>query len=87
MYTPQPVYQQSAVAAYFRASSSAGTLPPMSLFAANNRAYPDVSLQANAITAVINGQVLPGAGTSAGCPLFAAMLALIVDRKIEVFTH
>jgi tripeptidyl-peptidase-1 len=79
---PQPSYQSRFVQSYLRSQGS--SLPPQNTFNASQRAYPDVSLISNNID-MINGQAwLPGAGTSASCPLFAALLVRALDARLAL---
>ena len=58
------------------------TLPPLNTFNQTNRAYPDVSLQSNAIDTIGNQYFIPNGGTSASAPLFAGFLSLILDARL-----
>jgi len=77
----QPSYQSDAVKAYL--ATPGIKLPPSLAFTATNRAYPDVSLVANNINSVIDGACVPTGGTSSSAPLFAGMLALILDARFQ----
>lgn len=79
---PQAKYQKAAVKAYL-ANMPAGGLPPSGSFKPTMRAYPDVSLLAHNIDTIVNQAFLPGAGTSASAPMFAGMLALILDSRLS----
>jgi tripeptidyl-peptidase-1 len=77
-----PAYQAAAVRTYL--NNSASTVPPASTFNASNRAYPDLALVANNIDTITDQIFLPNGGTSASAPLFAGMLALILDARLQL---
>lgn len=74
-----PEYQQAAVSAYL----SSASLPDAKLFNRTGRAIPDVSALATNYRVLMQGfwdeQV---SGTSASCPVWAALLALVNDRRL-----
>ncbi|KAJ7753274.1 subtilisin-like protein [Mycena metata] len=73
-----PPYQTSAVASYL------DTIPAdfPGTFNRTGRGYPDIALQAWNFEIVNNGTTSLIYGTSAGSPVFAAMLAMINDRLV-----
>ncbi|KAJ6460013.1 subtilisin-like protein [Mycena sanguinolenta] len=73
-----PTYQTAAVASYL------DTIPAdfPGTFNRTGRAYPDIALQAWNFEIVNNGTTSLIYGTSAGSPVFAAMLAMINDRLV-----
>jgi len=77
---PQPPYQTAFVQQYLK---TAPGLPPNNTYTATNRAYPDISLIANNIDTIVNQIFIPLGGTSASAPLFAGMLALILDSRLQ----
>jgi len=59
-------------------------LPPSSYFNASGRAYPDVSALGHNILIVQNGQVQPVDGTSASAPIFAGLISLLNDVRLNL---
>ncbi|KAH7096940.1 peptidase S8/S53 domain-containing protein [Auriculariales sp. MPI-PUGE-AT-0066] len=51
-------------------------------FNESGRAFPDVSAQSLWLALIVNGQLVPGGGTSQSTPIFAAAVALLNDRLI-----
>src|SRR5690242_9211635 len=49
----------------------------------NGRAYPDLSAQAESYVIINNGETYTTGGTSASCPVVAAMFALINDARLK----
>jgi tripeptidyl-peptidase-1 len=76
----RPSYQESQVADYL---ATATKLPPKSMFSYKNRAYPDVATMGHNYPIVIGGQTYHGSGTSASSPLFAAMITLANDARLN----
>lgn len=83
IFYDQPDYQTAAVNTYLQWAQAQGVLPPANTFNSSKRAYPDVSLLAHGIDTIINGNFLPLGGTSASAPLFAGMMALILDARLQ----
>ena len=79
----QPTYQTTAVQGYLRRMAGTNTLPPASAFNASNRAYPDVAMLAHQVDTIINQALFPGSGTSASAPLFAGMVALVLQDRLD----
>ncbi|PRP82988.1 hypothetical protein PROFUN_09939 [Planoprotostelium fungivorum] len=77
---PMPSYQTAAVQNYLQTSQK---LPDSSLYNSGNRAYPDVSAMGNSYIVVTAGQTNGASGTSASAPVFAAMLSLINDMRLN----
>lgn len=77
----QPGYQTNVVKSYLENMKS--SLPPPSTYNPSNRAYPDLALIANNIDTITNGIFIPNGGTSASAPIFAGMLALILDARFQ----
>ncbi|KAJ6619105.1 peptidase S8/S53 domain-containing protein [Mycena sp. CBHHK59/15] len=73
-----PPYQTAAIASYL------DTIPANfpGTFNRTGRGYPDIALQAWNFEIVNNGTTSLIYGTSAGSPVFAAMLAMINDRLV-----
>jgi tripeptidyl-peptidase-1 len=80
-YATRPSYQDSVVEAYL---SSGAFLPPPSKFPNSaNRGYPDVAAVGARILIVSDGSVTPEAGTSASTPIFAGVVALLNEWRIN----
>jgi tripeptidyl-peptidase-1 len=76
----RPAYQNDAVSTYLRTAN----IPPSSMFNTGGRAYPDVASLGNNYPVVIGGQTYQLSGTSASCPVFCAMVALVNgDREVR----
>jgi tripeptidyl-peptidase-1 len=76
----QPAYQAQAVAKYL---STAPNLPPTNLFNTKGRGYPDVAVMGHNYPIVIGGQEYVGSGTSASSPVFASLITLINDKRLN----
>lgn len=76
-------WQAEAVNAYTSNPPQNPKQPPASLFNAQGRATPDVSALGWAYPVVVNGLVIPVAGTSASAPAFAAMVSLLNEARIQ----
>jgi tripeptidyl-peptidase-1 len=74
----QPSYQTAAVTAYL---NSGVALPPASYFNAAGRGFPDVSALGSQIL-IFDGQLETVGGTSASCPIWAGVIALVNDYVI-----
>ncbi|KAI5248026.1 subtilisin-like protein [Aureobasidium subglaciale] len=75
---PRPAYQDKAVKAYLKTIGSRDA----EYFNASGRAYPDLSAQGSYFSTVWNGTDTLVSGTSASCPLIAAIIALVNDALI-----
>jgi len=58
-------------------------MPPNTLFPYQNRGYADVSAVGDRILLIDGGAVSVSAGTSASTPVFAAVAALLNDRRFN----
>lgn len=77
-----PDYQADAVQGYF---DSGVDLPDSSYYNATGRGYPDVAAlagQQNGYCVAARGSYLKVGGTSAACPVFAGVVAMINDELI-----
>ncbi|KAL5490924.1 hypothetical protein EMCRGX_G016127 [Ephydatia muelleri] len=74
-----PDYQLSTVQAYLMS----GEMPPRSYFNASGRAYPDVSAFATNFEIVVNGSILLVDGTSCSTPVFAGIVSLLNDIRLN----
>eukprot|EP00040_Diaphanoeca_grandis_P001857 m.19799 g.19799 ORF g.19799 m.19799 type:complete len:634 (-) comp12617_c0_seq1:235-2136(-) len=80
---PMPDFQQDAVRNYI--SVAASTLPPQSKWNASGRAYPDVSAlggEVNPYCVHVGGMFSGVAGTSASCPVAAAVFAKLNEVRL-----
>ena len=78
-----PAYQKDAVAAYLSAAGS--SLPAAAKWNATGRAYPDVAAlggQANAYCIRAGSMFAGVAGTSASCPVVAAVIAKLNELRL-----
>lgn len=80
LYAERPAYQDAAVKAYLAKS---GATPATTDFNAAGRAYPDVSALGHAYYIQLQNQAVGVDGTSAACPVFAGVLALLNAYKVE----
>jgi len=80
IYYAQPTYQAAAVKQYF---ASAPNLPPTSMFNAQGRGYPDVALLGYNYNVVIGGQTYQESGTSASTPVFAGLVTLVNNARLN----
>ena len=73
---PQPTWQSAAVSGYLSAAAGLGR-SPLAGYAANGRAYPDISLAGMNYVVVIGGTKYSVSGTSASCPAVAGFFSNI----------
>ena len=78
-YFTRPTYQDSAVNGYL---NSGVALPPSDMWDSKGRAFPDVSAQGVNYQIVERGVKTGVSGTSAACPCFAGIVALINDHRL-----
>ena len=76
MYYPQPTWQKAAVTGYFSTAARLGKTH-VAGYAANGRAYPDLSLAGMNYMIVIGGNKYDVSGTSASCPAVAGFFSNI----------
>jgi tripeptidyl-peptidase-1 len=74
----RPPWQKKAVLRYLNNYNSV----PISLFASQGRAYPDISFLGNNYEFVINGEIWLISGTSASAPAFASLITLANSLRI-----
>ncbi|EIM89124.1 subtilisin-like protein [Stereum hirsutum FP-91666 SS1] len=79
-YFARPSYQDDAVTTYL-SSLPNGTYA--GLYNASGRAYPDVSAQGDRLRIFFDGDATPIGGTSASSPVFAAVVALLNNERID----
>jgi subtilase family serine protease len=75
----QPWYQQQVVDEYLQTAP----LPPSSWFSSDGRAYNDVTALGSEILIIYGGQFVVTGGTSASGPIFAGVLALLNDIRLQ----
>ena len=76
----QPSYQANAVSNYLQ---TAPNLPPLSQFSSNGRGYPDVAILGHNYNVAIGGQMYIESGTSASSPVFAGMVTLVNNARLN----
>jgi len=74
----RPTYQDTAVMKYLK---SGVALPPASYYNGNGRGFPDVAALGSAIL-IYDGAIDTVGGTSASCPIWAGIIALLNDKVI-----
>eukprot|EP00164_Ancoracysta_twista_P002173 GFYU01002869.1.p1 GENE.GFYU01002869.1~~GFYU01002869.1.p1 ORF type:complete len:645 (+),score=223.97 GFYU01002869.1:133-2067(+) len=77
----QPSYQTEAVADYLNDSSI--EQPSASNFNAKGRGFPDVAMVGNKYEVINIGQPVEVAGTSASAPVFASLISLVNDLRLN----
>ncbi|EGP87472.1 unnamed protein product [Zymoseptoria tritici ST99CH_1A5] len=86
---PIPDYQKSAVANYFATSNPpykaySGSTYGDGIYNRTGRGYPDVSAVGDNVVIFNKGAPTIIGGTSASCPVFAAILTRINDERLKV---
>jgi len=76
-------WQTAAVKAYLSGSASLEKFPPAGTFAPGGRATPDVSALGEGFQVYVNGQVMSVGGTSASTPLFAGLVSLLNEARMQ----
>jgi hypothetical protein len=82
-YYPQPAWQAAAVSGYFTTAAGLGKSPAAG-YAANGRAYPDMSLAGMNYVIVTGGISFAVSGTSASCPAVAGLISNINAARLAV---
>ncbi|CAK4825606.1 unnamed protein product [Aphanomyces euteiches] len=75
----RPSYQDQAVKQFLTTRN----LPPSNFFNASGRAYPDVSMIGNSFRIFVKGATTLISGTSASTPVFASVLTLVNDKRLN----
>ncbi|RHY33884.1 hypothetical protein DYB32_003273 [Aphanomyces invadans] len=75
----RPKYQEAAVQSFLATKN----VPPSDFFNASGRAYPDVTAFGNNYQVMLNGATGLVSGTSASSPVFAAMITLVNDLRLN----
>jgi tripeptidyl-peptidase-1 len=79
-YVKRASWQDAMVTKYLK---SGVTLPPSSAFQSGNRGFPDVSALGHAYLIAIDGQLEQVDGTSCSSPLWAAIISLFNDLRLD----
>jgi hypothetical protein len=82
-YYPQPAWQAAAVSGYFTAAAGLGKTP-IAGYAANGRAYPDISLAGKNYEVILGGTSYLISGTSASCPAVAGFISNINSARLAI---
>lgn len=79
-------WQEDAVTAYLASTDSVLTppMPPLSYFNSTGRGYPDVATYGSNYFVYLNGHIQRESGTSASAPVFAAMVTLWNDMRLQM---
>jgi tripeptidyl-peptidase I len=80
-YYPQHTWQSAAVSGYFPTAATLGKSPKPG-YAANGRAYPDISLAGMNYLVIIGGNKYDVSGTSASCPSVAGFISNINAARL-----
>jgi subtilase family serine protease len=75
-------WQQDAVANYLKTVDQS-SLPPSGSFNPQGRATPDVSALGEGYQVVVNDRVEPVGGTSASSPMFASLVSLLNEQRLN----
>jgi len=73
--------QSAAVKGYLARSGT--SLPPSGSFPVGGRATPDVAALGDGLKVISNGVLGPGGGTSASTPIFAALVSLLNEARLQ----
>lgn len=79
-YNPRPSWQDKAVSSYL---NSGVQFPKNSYWNSTNRGYPDVAACGGNIAVYQKGAVTKVAGTSASCPIWAGMITIFNDDRLN----
>jgi len=77
----RPDFQSSFVQNYF--TRYASNLPPASFYNANGRGYPDFAAVGHNIMVAQQGSFIPVDGTSCSAPIFAGVVTLLNDIRLQ----
>jgi tripeptidyl-peptidase-1 len=75
-----PTEQRSAIASYF---STVKQLPPLGSFPTDGRGTPDVAALGEGYQVLADGQLLSVGGTSASAPVFAGLVSLLNEARLQ----
>ena len=90
-FFPRPSYQARAVQGYLDRAANASAsspssrpiLPPSDWFNASGRSYPDLAVLATNYEIIVGGRAVRTGGTSASCPVVAAMVSLLNEHQLS----
>jgi len=83
-YTAMPNWQKAAATQWLNPNyPKTWPIPPTVFFNPNNRAYPDVVALGDRILIIMDGSVSITAGTSASTPIFAGLVSLLNDARLN----
>jgi len=83
-YTARPTWQDAQVTRWLSPSTTkTWPIPSTVFFNPNNRAYPDVVALGDRILIIQGGSVSVTAGTSASTPIFAGIVSLLNDARLN----
>jgi tripeptidyl-peptidase I len=83
-FTARPAYQDVAVSSYLAKAKAAGVLPPDNVWSTNNtRGYNDAVAVGHNLMVKQQGKYIYVDGTSASAPIFAGVLTLLNDLRLN----
>jgi len=83
-YTNRPVWQDAQVNRWLQPNiSKTWPIPPTVFYNPNHRAYPDVCAIGDRILIWMSGYISVSAGTSASTPIFAGIVSLLNDARLN----
>jgi len=80
-YWPGQPWQRDAVDSYLK--NPKATLPDPRDFPQGGRATPDVAALGQGYAVIVNGNTIPVGGTSAAAPLFAGIVSLLNEYRLQ----
>jgi tripeptidyl-peptidase-1 len=80
-----PSYQEAVVTSYL--ANQSDILPPTYAFNSSGRGYPDVVTVGHNCMVALGGTLIPVDGTSASAPIFAGIVTLLNDVRMNVPLH
>ncbi|KAK5577419.1 hypothetical protein RB653_002360 [Dictyostelium firmibasis] len=82
-FTDRAYYQNDFVTEYLEKLQELNVLPPSNLFNSQGRAYPDFSTVGKNLYVINGGEWLSVDGTSASAPIFAGMVTILNDIRLN----
>lgn len=80
---PNAKYQEASVANYLKVVPKTAPFPPEGSFPPQGRATPDVSALGEGYQVYNNGQLMSVGGTSASAPMFAGLVSLLNEARLQ----
>ena len=80
---PDASWQDKEVTTYLKNANRAPPFPPDSAFNKDGRANPDVSALGEGFQVVLGGHVNGIGGTSASAPMFAGLVSLLNEARLQ----